>query len=86
MRAWNINSRDAVVAASGQGKVAWKWFNEIMTFSFEQLAYPGEGFVHLDDKFGAAVTNIATGDVAQDIYNRTRTSITARKPWQSGTR
>ena len=29
MRAWNINSRDAVVAASGQGKVAWEWFNEI---------------------------------------------------------
>ena len=27
--------------------------------------------MHLDDKFGAAITDIAAGDVAQDIYNRT---------------
>ena len=35
-----------------------------------QLAVPGKKFTHLG-KFGAAVSDIASGDVGQDLYNRT---------------
>ena len=72
-RNWIISTRDAVVAASGRGKSAWTWikFAELESTTFEDLASPGADFISLDDKLSSALSHILTGDVAQDMFNKT---------------
>lgn len=64
--------REEVMVASGRGQLAWDWISEVEKDgqTFEGLADSGPDFVSLDSKLSVAIGSIASGVVAQDIFNR----------------
>ena len=64
--------RDVVVVVSGRGETAWACINEVTKpgRSFGGFYNSGE-FASLDDTLGIAISETVSGDVKQDIFNRT---------------
>jgi hypothetical protein len=71
-RAWRINMRNAVVAASGKGNLAFQWIREVEEpgTTYESMADSGE-FSTLDVKLAASITAIAHGELGRKITNET---------------
>ena len=75
-RAWRASAIHAIVSAAGrQDDLAPEW---VMMVDTEEpwspaLEEPGEGWVSLDRKLAAAITNIASGDIGRETtqYNTT---------------
>ena len=74
-RNWKIRVRDAVRAASSKPDKAFSWINKVWIEgrTIEGLASP-DGFTTLDAKLLAALSSIATGELARKVDTLERIS------------
>ena len=71
-RAWRVTARTNVVAASGMGERAFKWYCEIERpgMTFKRLYKTGSKFANLDAKILSAVTDKAHGELGREITQK----------------
>ena len=71
-RAWRVTSRTNVVAASGMGEKAFKWYCEIEKpgMTFKRLYKTGSRFANLDAKILSAITDKAHGELGREITQK----------------
>ena len=74
--AWRANTFASIVSAAGrQGDVAQDWILRVEAADPSELEYAGEGWVSLDRKLAAALTNIANGELGRQITQATTTAL-----------
>ncbi len=67
-RAWRSNTIPAIVSAAGRrDDVAREWILKVETADPADLEDPGLGWVTLDQKLAAALTNIASGELGRHV-------------------
>ncbi len=68
-RAWRAHARQAIVAASGKGKLAFRWTLSVekARTTFNDLAYDGEDFDSLELKVTASISAIAVREFSQTL-------------------
>ena len=71
-RAWKITTRTNVVAASGMGMRAFKWFSEIERegMTLKRLYKTGSRFAGLDAKLLSGITDKAHGELGREITQK----------------
>jgi hypothetical protein len=75
-RAWRGNTFASIASAAGrQDDVAQARILQVETADPAELEYPGEGWVSLDRKIAAALTNMATGETGREITQRSNTCL-----------
>ena len=68
-RAWRANTIHAIISAAGrQDDLAQEWILKVEPHDSGQLEEPGEGWISLDRKLAAALTNIAHGEIGRQHH------------------